>query len=528
MDVEFLLLAISLLFFASIFFDRIGRKVGMPALLVFLLVGILFGRDGLGLHFDSIEAAQAIGSIAMCVILFTGGLDTKFSTIRPVLGPGATLATFGVLLTCLVTGLTIWGIYRPFSQYTMSLSLALLLAATLSSTDSASVFSIMRSHGIRLKHRLGETLELESGANDPMAYVLVTTLIGICTSTTTESTALGIFQTMFIQLVVGLAIGVVAGYSLIWILDHVQLSNQSLYPIMILSACIFIFSATHYMMGNSYLAVYVGGLIIGNYKFARKRQTHAFFDGLTWLSQLLMFLMLGLMVTPTDFLHINVWLPSLVISLTLIFIARPLAVFCSLQPFMRQYNGRDMLLISWVGLKGAVPIIFAIQCLAAGVPFADTFFNVIFLCSLFSLAVQGLTIDKMADKLKLSAPAVKLKRLYHFDMDLPEEVESSATEMTVTPQMMRNGHQLKDLSLPHKTLVIMVNRKESYFVPTGVSEIQEGDILLMITDDASMLAAQQLELEQQQNKDDWQQQLIQHPKEFLRTKAHEFMDHETH
>lgn len=528
MDVEFLLLAISLLFFASIFFDRIGRKVGMPALLVFLLVGILFGRDGLGLHFDNIEAAQAIGSIAMCVILFTGGLDTKFSTIRPVLGPGVTLATFGVLMTCFMTGLTIWGIYLPFVQFTMSLPLALLLAATLSSTDSASVFSIMRSHGIHLKHRLGETLELESGANDPMAYVLVTTLIDICTSGTSQTTALGIFQTMFIQLVVGLAIGVVAGYALIWILDHVQLSNQSLYPIMILSACIFIFSATHYMMGNSYLAVYVGGLIIGNYKFARKRQTRAFFDGLTWLSQLLMFLMLGLMVTPSDFLHLNVWVPSLVISLTLIFIARPLAVFCSLQPFMQQYNGRDMLLVSWVGLKGAVPIIFAIQCLAAGVPFADTFFNVIFLCSLFSLAVQGLTIDKMAEKLKLTVPAVKLKRLYHFDMDLPEEVESSATEMTVTHQMMRNGNQLKDLTLPHKTLVIMVNRKESYFVPTGISEIQEGDILLMITDDASLLAAQQLDIERQQEEEDWQHQLIQHPKEFLRNKAQEFMNHETH
>lgn len=525
MDVEFFLLVISLLFFASIFFDRIGQRFGMPALLIFLLVGILFGQEGLGIRFDNTESAQAIATIAMCVILFTGGLDTKLETIRPVIGAGVTLATFGVLITCLITGLVLWVASIPFDSK-ITLPMALLVAATLSSTDSASVFSILRGRGIRLKHRLGPTLELESGANDPMAYVLVTTLIGICTNQG-DTTVLGVVQSMVIQLVVGFAIGIASGYILIWVLKRVKLTNMSLYPIMILSACILIFSMTYYMRGNSYLAVYVGGLIIGNYKFARKRQTRSFFDGLNWLCQLMMFLMLGLMVTPSDFLRLSVWIPALAISVLLITLARPIAVFLSMLPFSSKYNGRDMIMVSWVGLKGAVPIIFAIQCKAHGVQNADFIFDLIFLCSLISLTFQGLTIERMARYLKLAIPASKLKHLYHFDLDLPEEIESSVTELTVDAAMMEHGAQLKDLHLPRKTLVIMVNRAENYFVPTGVSELQVGDNLLVITDDDAALAQQQMEQEHAAALNDWQHKLIQHPTEFIRAKADEFMNHET-
>ena len=250
---------------------------------------------------------------------------------------------------------------------------------------------------------------------------------------------------------------------------------------MILTACIFIFAITYYLQGNTYLAVYVGGLIIGNNKFTRKRQTRSFFNGLAWLSQLVMFLMLGLMVEPADLLNYKVWLPCLIISVVMIGISRPLSVWLCMLPF-RQYRQRDKLMLSWVGLKGAVPIIFAIMCKAQGVPFADLIFNVVFLCTIVSLLVQGTTLTQMARKLNLDTPREEERSLEHFDMDLPEEIQSSAREVEVTEEILANGNTLRELNIPPKTLIIMVRRGEDFFVPTGASELQLGDQLLVIRD----------------------------------------------
>ena len=329
MQVEFVLLVLSLLFFASIFTDRIGYRFGVPALLMFLAVGILLGPSGLGVWIGvedvyrlNIGTAQAISTIALCVILFSGGLDTKISDIQPIMAPGITLATLGVLITCVITGVLAWIVFGWLhSLITFSIWSALLVAATLSSTDSASVFSILRTNKVKLKHNLRPLLELESGANDPMAYILTVTLIGIVTSTTTEIDTLGIIQDILIQLVMGAVIGFIFGKVVIWLLNKGALSNESLYPIMVLTACIFIFAVTYYLKGNPYLAVYIGGLIIGNSRFYRKRQTKAFFDGLTWLSQLVMFLMLGLMVRPSELLDWKVWVFSLIVSVIMIFFA---------------------------------------------------------------------------------------------------------------------------------------------------------------------------------------------------------------
>ena len=282
MQVEFWLLSLSLLFLVSIFTDRISYRLGVPALLLFLGVGMLFGPEGIGFTFNDTNAAEAFGTVAMCIILFSGGMDTKISDIQPVAGPGITLATLGVLITATVTGVIIWLVFGWLGGLaTISLPMALLMASTMSSTDSASVFSILRTQNIGLKHNLRPMLELESGANDPMAYVLTTTLIGIVLANTGDVTALTVVQDIFIQLVVGLALGFIFGRVVIWLMRKVQLNNESLYPLVVLTACIFIFAVTYYMKGNSYLAVYIGGLIIGNNKFTRKRQTKAFFDGLT-------------------------------------------------------------------------------------------------------------------------------------------------------------------------------------------------------------------------------------------------------
>ena len=526
MQVELILLVLSLLFFASIFTDKIGYKFGVPALLLFLAVGMLFGPDGIGRLIGSegggsilnVGSAQAIGTIALCIILFSGGLDTKLSDIRPVMIPGLTLATLGVLFTMLITGVIIYFVFGWMqSVASISIAVALLMASTMSSTDSASVFSILRTNSIGLKHNLRPLLELESGANDPMAYVLTTTMIGIVTAVTNQVTALSIVQDIVIQLVMGAVMGFIFGKVIVSIMRKADLGNESLYPIMVLTACIFIFSATYYLKGNTYLAVYIGGLVIGNSKFTRKRQTRNFFDGLTWLSQLVIFLVLGLMVRPHELFQLKVLLPCLIISVVMIFISRPISVFLCLLPF-KQFTSKDKLLLSWVGLKGAVPIIFAIMCEANNVPHADLIFNIVFLCTIISLIAQGTSLSTVAKKLNLATPPVELKKLTHFDIDLPEEMESSATEIEVKEEMLAHGNLLKNIIFPDKTLVIMVRRGEDFFVPTGNSELEVGDQLLVITDNDAMLAAQYREETEEEESKHWGMQLINNTWDFAKQK----------
>ena len=521
MQVELILLVLSLLFFASIFTDKIGYKFGVPALLLFLAVGMLFGPDGIGRLINedgvgymlNVGSAQAIGTIALCIILFSGGLDTKLSDIRPVMVPGLTLATIGVLITMLVTGVITYYVFGWLhSVASVSIATALLMASTMSSTDSASVFSILRTNSIGLKHNLRPLLELESGANDPMAYVLTTTMIGIVTAASNQVTALSVIQDIVIQLIMGAVLGFIFGKGIVSIMRKADLGNESLYPIMVLTACIFIFSITYFLKGNTYLAVYIGGLVIGNSKFTRKRQTRSFFDGLTWLSQLVIFLVLGLMVRPHELFHLEVWLPCL-----MIFISRPISVFLCMIPF-KQYKRNDKLLLSWVGLKGAVPIIFAIMCEANEVPHADLIFNIVFLCTIVSLIAQGTSLSAVAKKLKLATPPIELKKLSHFDIDLPEEVESSATEIEVKEDMLAQGKMLKHIIFPDKTLVIMVRRGEDFFVPTGNSELEIGDQLLVITDNDAMLAAQYREETEAEESTHWGVQLINNTWDFAKQK----------
>lgn len=496
MQVEFALLVLSLLFFISIFADKIGYKYGVPALLLFLAVGMFFGSHSLGVFFETdrmeidIDTAEALSTVVMCIILFTGGMETKMSDIKSVLAPGITLATLGVMLTCVITGVIIYYIFGWINAVaSVSIWVALLMAATLSSTDSASVFSVLRTNGIGMKHNLRPLLELESGANDPMAYVLTTTLIGVVLTAqkfpgaehAISISALSVVQIIAIQLVMGTVLGFALGEGLVMLMRRVKLGNEALYPIMILTACIFIFAVTYYLKGNTYLAVYVGGLIIGNSKFTRKRQTKSFFSGLVWLSQLVMFLMLGLMVNPIDLLNYKVWLPCLIISIVMICISRPAAVWLCMWPF-KQYHGRDKLMLSWVGLKGAVPIIFAIMCKAQGVPSADLIFNVVFLCTIVSLLAQGTTLTWMAQKLNLATSQKEARSLEHFDLDLPDEIQSSAREVEVKEAMLEKGCTLREITIPPHTLVIMVRRGEDFFVPTGSSELKIGDQLLVISD----------------------------------------------
>ena len=484
MSLEFFLLGMSVLFFLSILAGKAGYKFGVPALLLFLSVGMIFGSDGVGIRFENIQAAQTIGTIALCIILFSGGMDTKYEEIRPVMTQGIILATVGVFLTAIFTGLIVWWVLgKTMESAGVGFLTSLLLASTMSSTDSASVFSILRSKGLHLKHNLRPMLELESGSNDPMAYILTITMIGII-QTESNPNFWMVAGTLMLQLVIGAGAGYLLGKYAVFVINRLKIDNASLYPILVFTFCIFIFSVTYFIKGNGYLAVYIGGLVIGNSKFVHKRSSLNFFDGLAWMAQLLMFLTLGLLVNPSELIPIAI--PALIISFAMIFITRPVTVFLCLAPF-RKMHYKDKIFVSWVGLRGAVPIIFAILALAADVPNARLIFNIVFFCTLVSLIVQGTSLPKVAKWLGLARKPRELNKLKDFDIDFSDEIKSVTTEIEVTPQSLMSGNHLMDLPLPEKTLVVLVKRDGKYFVPTGNTILQERDKLLIITDDQEAL-----------------------------------------
>lgn len=485
MSVEALLLVISLLFFLSILACKAGYRFGTPVLLLFLGVGMLCGSDGLGIQFTSMPMAEAIGTVAMCVILFSGGLDTKIDDIKPVLGPGIVLATAGVVLTAAFSGLLIWLIFdltAPTAAH-ISLIAALLLASMMSSTDSASVFSILRAKGLLLKNNLRPLLELESGSNDPMAYMLTITFISLALQGGQPDYLMAVLE-LLKQFVVGALIGGIFGFLFVELINRLKIDNQSLYPIAVLTACIFAFSSSYFLGGNSYLAVYIGGVVMGNSRFVHKRSAVNFFDGLAWLSQLMMFLTLGLIVNPHEL--IPMLIPGLIISAVMILVTRPASVFLSLAPF-RSISTNAKLFVSWVGLRGAVPIIFAILALSANVPHARTLFDIVFVCTLVSLIVQGTTLGAMAAKLHLLDTPQQLGRVKDFDMEFSDEIKSVMAELTVSEQILTFGSTLLDLPLPEQCLAVLVKRGEAFFVPSGKTALVLGDKVLLISDDHKLL-----------------------------------------
>jgi cell volume regulation protein A len=469
----------SILLFAGIFAGKLSYRSGLPILVFFLFAGMAFGSDGLGLHFDNPQVAQFIGLVALNIILFSGGMDTKFSDIRPIVGPGTVLATLGVLLTALITGGFIYWLTRSWAG-TISFSLleALLLASVMSSTDSASVFGILRSKGIALKERLKPLLEFESGSNDPMAYLLTITFIQLIQMQ--AGSLWSMIGAFFFQLLFGAFMGWALGKFFIRLLNRIHLANLSLYPVLLVAICFFIFALTNELKGNGYLAVYIGGLLIGNARFSQKYSSKRFFDGLTWLFQIIMFLCLGLLVNPKDLLPIAGI--GLLISIFLIFIGRPLAVFLCLLPF-RKLSLQAKTYTSWVGLRGAVPIIFATYALTADIEKAPVIFNIVFFVTLVSLLLQGTTIPVVARWLHLADVPEEKPLLSEFEIELPDEIDSVMREIVVRPEDLKNGNRMQDISIPPHTLVMLVKRKDEYIVPRGSTGIEPDDVLLLISDD---------------------------------------------
>lgn len=474
---ENILLIGAVLIFCSILISKTGYRFGIPTLLLFLLVGMVFGSDGLGLQFNSASDAQFIGMMALSIILFTGGMDTKLQDIRPVLTQGILLSTVGVLMTTLLTGSFIYFLSSLTSMdFSLSLLTCMLLAATMSSTDSASVFNLLRSQKMNLKENLRPMLELESGSNDPMAYMLTIALIQVVASGSDLHIGV-VVKDLLVQFFFGSVIGFAFGKFSAWLINKINLSNASLYPILLLSLVFITFTTTDLLKGNGYLAVYIAGVVVGNTRLAFRKEVDTFMNGLTWLFQIIMFLSLGLLVNPHEMLDVVV--VALLIAVFMILVARPLSVFTCLLPF-RSMSNRARFFVSWVGLRGAVPIIFATYPVVAEIPGSHQIFNIVFFITLLSLIFQGMTISMGARMLQLDLPQEKEGN--EFGVELPEEIDSQLMDLTLTAEMLEKGNRLMDMDIPKGTLVMLVKRGNEFIIPNGQVELYVGDKLLFISE----------------------------------------------
>ena len=474
---EHLLLLCSVLIFAAVLVTKVGSRYGVPSLLLFLLLGMVAGEDVLGVRFDDFKLAESIGHFAMTIILFTAGLETSIHETRPVLRQGMLLSTVGVLLTVLFTGLFIWLVFGTILS--APLFGCFLLAAVMGSTDSASVFSVLRGKKLHLRENLGPMLELESGSNDPMAYMLTIILIQLVTDSRSAASAgtllINSIGLLFLQIVVGVAVGFGVGFAARWLLGRLRLAGSALYSILILSVGFFANGIASLLMGNGLLALYIAAIIIGNRTdLPHRKEILNFFDGMTWLMQLVMFLILGLLARPSRMLPML--LPAILIGLFMMFVARPASVFLCLMPF-RDQSVRAKTFASWVGLKGAGPILFAVCPVIAGLEGANDMFNTVFIITLFSLLLQGMTLSPVARMLRLSYD--EDPKAETFGMEIPEEM-GLLRDHTVTEEDLQMGSTLREMGLPHGIRVLMVRRGDTYLVPHGSMPLEVGDRLVII------------------------------------------------
>ena len=480
-----LILLVSLLMFVAILTAKLGTRFGVPTMLLFLIIGMLAGEDGLGINIDNLHMAEFLGHLCMTIILLSGGLETSLEETRPIIRKGISMSTLGVFITILVTGSFIWLTFGDRLGNGKTLFGSFLLATVLSSTDSASVFSILRNRRLTLRENLGPLLELESGSNDPMAYVLTILLVQIIESfenVTGASVSWQILLTGFWvlikQIIIGFGIGIALGHATRWLLRKIRLQNSPLYAIMILSIALFANGAASFIGGNGLLSLYVTAIIIGNMKdLPFKKDILLLSDGITWLAQLMMFLLLGLLAKPSQMENI-LW-PALLIGLFLMIIARPAGIILSLLPF-KGLTFRAKMLASWVGIKGAGPILFALYTVLEGVEGSIEIFNIVFTITLLSLLLQGMTLTPMARLLNLSIdddPEVET-----FGMEIPDEM-GMLRDHIVSQEDLINGENLRDLHLPHGIRVIMVRRDNKYLVPHGSMKLMTGDRLVILMGD---------------------------------------------
>ena len=465
---EYILLVLSVLILISITLTKISENLGLPALILFLLVGMLAGSDGPGkIYFDNVYIAQYVGIVALIFILFSGGLETKWRDVKPVMWTAFSLSTLGVVLTTAALG--------TFVHYFFGLPLleSFLIGAIISSTDAAAVFSVLRARGTKLKGNIKPLLELESGSNDPAAIILTIILIQLIQAE--DVTALGIFLFLVRQLLLGAAIGFGAGKLLSLAFNRFKFSYPSLYPVFAIASAIFVYALAASLGASGILAVYIAAVILGNSEFIQKKSLVRFFDGLALLGQIVMFLTLGLLVYPSQLY--NVIGAGLILSAVLIFFARPIGVFISMA--FSKFKLNEKMFISWVGLRGAVPVILATFPLTAGLQIGPYIFNLIFFITLTSALVQGWSIPLTAKIFGVRGQKVKNKHI-PIEMTDAEKTNNELLDLIIPPNSAVAGRSLAELRLPPESLITVIYRDNDYVVPSGGSILEEGDTILVL------------------------------------------------
>jgi len=468
--IENILLIGSLLLFLSVIAGKPSYRFGVPTLLLFLGIGMLAGADGIGgIYFDNPRIAQFIGIVSLNFILFSGGLDTSWNNVKPIVKEGLILSTLGVLLTAVTLGIFVWFL-TDFSIYE-----SMLLGSIVSSTDAAAVFSILRSKSLALKKNIRPTLELESGSNDPMAYVLTIAFLSLVVHQ--DKSFVSIIPLFLQQMLVGGLAGFGFGKLSKLIINHIKLNFEGLYPVLVISLMFITFSATDFLGGNGFLAIYICAVYLGQQDLIHKKTILKMFDGLAWLMQIVLFLTLGLLVFPSDIIpYMGV---GLLISLFLILVARPVAVFLSLMFFKMKLRRRFY--ISWVGLRGAVPIVFATYPLLAGIDKADMIFNIVFFISVTSVLIQGTTLSVVAKWLRVAMPEEK-KRMTEIDKLNLNLSKSLLQEFTIAPDFHAVDKRIVDLDFPSSAFIAMIKRQGQFIRPEGSTELEAGDVLMVLAD----------------------------------------------
>jgi len=465
------LIAISALLILSVVVSKGAGRFGIPGLSIFLLIGIIVGREGPGgFPFSNYLLAQTLGIVALILILHSGGLSTSLDDVRAVRGSALVLSTLGVVVATVFVG--------AFSIRFLDLDWlhGLLLGAAIASTDVAAVFTVLRSRNVSLQGRIRPLLELESALNDPMTVFLSVGLLQLIVQPG-GSSLLRLIPTFFQQMIVGTLAGIAAGKATRWAINWIKLEFEGLYPVLSVALVVLTYGVTQAVGGSGFLAVYVSGIVLGNENYLHKRSLTVFHDGLAWLMQIVMFLTMGLLVLPSELSRVAV--SGIILSGFLVLVARPISVLLCLTPF--RFSMREQLMVSWAGLRGAVPIVVATYPLIAGASDAKTIFNLVFFVVFISVLLQGATIPIMSKWLRVAAPIVK-RFEYPIEYNPTTNLKSELVEVPVPSQSAVIGRSLVDLKLPAGALIILIRRGDDVLVPRGSTQIQSADTLLVLAE----------------------------------------------
>ena len=481
MDLFSSLAVVAALLMLSLISSKISTHINMPCLLLFLVVGMLAGSDGIGkIEFSNATLANTIGSVAMAFILFSGGFDTSKESIKKVFLPGGILSSIGVLLTAFFTGIFVWltcGFLAPEKE--LSFAWCLLLGSIISSTDAAAVFSILRSKSVSLRGKLRPLLEFESGSNDPMAAFLTIFMIGIVLQETSSGHAVSAWKYLMIvpsfiqRMAIGLIIGYIIGRAAVWIYNNIDFEYNGLYYALAIVVVLAVFSVAELLHGNGFMAVYCAGIVMGNKIFIFHNGVGRFYDGIAWLMQVVLFLMLGLLVMPSQLLGASEI--GLCTALCLMFISRPVATFLGL--LGSEFSYKERLFVSWVGLRGGAPIVLATFPCMMGVHENLYMFNIVFFIVLTSVVFQGMTIMPVAKWLQLDAP-LKKKRRSPLAIEETGDNDMLSRELLVTRDFGKST--LAEIKLPKGVLVLMIHRDDKIIVPRGNTVLAEGDLVMVL------------------------------------------------